>query len=90
MMDYTIITGEQTARLTSHHSRSSHGIAVLVVNGEAHGAADLVPDPEDPDSMVFAADVVAPWGRAPERTEEERDAAASFLRQWPTGPQLAG
>jgi hypothetical protein len=37
---------------------------------------------------VTAAELVATWGGKPRRTEEARQAAAEFLRQWPEGPQL--
>lgn len=35
-----------------------------------------------------AAEVVASWGRASLRTKDERQAAAEFLRQYPSGPQI--
>jgi hypothetical protein len=88
-MDHTIIMGALAAHLTSEHAASSYGLPVLVVNREAFGPADVVLDPEDPDNVTLAAEVVHAWASQPERTPEERDAARRYLGQWPEGPQLS-
>jgi len=89
-MNYLILTDDDggTTRLTTEHAASSYKIPVLVIEAEdvagVFGPADLIGD-----SGISGADVVAAWGRAPERTDHERDAARRYLQQWPDGPQIA-
>lgn len=75
--------------LTTDHSSSSYGSAVLVNrhnDEQAYGPADVVKFPLGSGGVQPAAFFVARYGARLEG--EERDAAARFLRQWPGGPQL--
>jgi hypothetical protein len=51
---------------------------------------DIVTDPysDDPDARIYAAQIVTRWALNPKRTEDEKAAADSYLKQWPEGPQL--
>jgi hypothetical protein len=75
------------AILTDEHAQSNYGIPVLVIESPdasaAFGPADTIGD-----SGIPAATVVFEWAKNPARTPQERQAANSFLRQWPAGPQL--
>lgn len=93
-MDIIICTDPQggIARLTTDSPASHYGIPVLRVEAEDvsgdFGPADLIGDIEKPDKLITAAQVVAGWASKPERTKAEIETAASFLRQWPEGPQI--
>lgn len=75
-----------TAYLTNENSASRYGIPNLEITSEEvdgiFGPADMVGEDRNAAALVFA------WARLPGRTEEEREAAHSFLRQWPQGPQI--
>jgi len=94
-MNYLILTDADsgTARLTDETCASRYGLPVLVIDAEDcqgdFGPADLIGNLDRPESLMHAAEVVAAWGRAPERTDDERDAARRYLQQWPDGPQIA-
>lgn len=64
-----------TYTLTTDHPASSYGLPVLVVDGEAYGPSDILPSGES------AAAWVARWRSARERTPEELEATAAFMRQ---------
>jgi len=81
-----------TAYLTNETCASRYGIPVLEitaadVDGD-FGPADLIGDLDPPETLCRAADVVVGWASQPDRTDEEREAARRYLRQWPEGPQV--
>ena len=91
MDDITILTDKNggTAVLTTASPASHYGIPVLRIEANDvdgdFGPGDLLGNLPN----VFpAANIVAAWGRAPERTDVEREVAALYLRQWPEGPQV--
>lgn len=78
-----------TAILTTASPASHYGIPVLQIDADDvsgdFGPGDLLGELPN---IFPAANIVAAWGRAPERTNEEREIAARYLRQWPEGPQV--
>lgn len=74
--------------LTTESSASHYGIPVLrsVVDGKTE---DLGPGDYFSTKLgrMSAGEIVAGWKNNTARSEEERKAATSFLRQWPQGPQ---
>jgi len=94
MAEYLVLRDAQggTAVLTNETCASRYGLPVLVIDAEDvqgdFGPADLIGDLDRPETLMHAAQVVAAWGLAPERTPDERDAARRFLMQWPDGPQI--
>jgi len=81
-----------TTYLTNQSTSSHYGIPVLQITAEDvdgdFGPADLIGDLDRPETLFPAANIVQSWGRQPERTGDERKAAALYLSQWPEGPQL--
>jgi len=81
-----------TAVLTCNSPASRYGCSVLRVEAEDvdgdFGPADLIDFSGIGQGMAPVAIIVAGWAMATERTDEEREAARRFLRQWPEGPQL--
>lgn len=81
-----------TAYLTDESTSSSYGIPILQIT--AHdidsdfGPADLIGDLTKPETILTAAQIVYAWAILKVRTKEERQAAKSFLSQWPDGPQI--
>ena len=77
-----------TCHLTTYSPQSHYGIPVLRIDGEDidgdFGPADIIGTAPD---IIYAAEVVAGWAKETGRTTEEIEAARSFLRQWPEGPQ---
>jgi hypothetical protein len=94
-MNYLITTDPEggSARLTNETCASRYGIPVLTIDAADvegdFGPADLIGDLDRPETLTYAAEVVAAWASQPERTPEERDAARRYLGQWPEGPQLS-
>jgi len=94
MSEYLVLTDAQGGRavLTDETAACRYGIPVLLIDAEdvqgEFGPADVIGDLENPETLVHAAQVVHRWASDPARTEEERQAAHKFLRQWPEGPQL--
>ena len=87
-MTFTVIEDKDAkATLTNEHSASSYGIPVLVIDA-GHVSGVFGPADTIGDTAITAAYIVAGWGRNPARTQDERQAAAAFLRQWPEGPQV--
>ena len=81
--------------LTTESPQSSHGLPVLRQISKRNpdpskdwtfGPADRW-SPAENDEQT-AADIVMTWAREKSRTQLELEAARSFLRQWPEGPQL--
>jgi len=67
------------AALSTEPPASRYGIPVLEIDGcdvsGADGDANLIGDPDRPESLISAAAVAAAWARKPERTSDELDAA---------------
>ena len=92
-MTFIIATDQDggTAVLTTDSPQSHYGAPVLRID-----AADVKGDfgPLDPIGdvgsplILTAAGIVAGWAMNAERSEDEREAARAFLRQWPEGPQI--
>lgn len=66
---------DSTVTLTTDHAASSYGMPVLVVDGEAYGSLDILPNGD------YAVEWVMRWRLEPDRTAEELEAAAAFMRQ---------
>jgi hypothetical protein len=79
--DYAVLTNETCS--------ARYGMPVLSISAEDvagdFGPGDLL---HDGHNIVSCGAIVHGWASRPERTDEERDAARLFLRQWPEGPQL--
>jgi hypothetical protein len=84
MTTYTLPNGDV---LTTEHAASSHGIPVLLVNGTAYGADDMVPanDPNLPADMQW---LNQDWARqrvarldmiSPNRNEETKELVWRFI-----------
>jgi len=73
------------AELSTEHATSSHGVPVLVIQGEAYGAADRLPAGW---RGLRGGEAMTLWC-AMGRTPEERQAARAYCAQWPEGPQIA-
>ena len=86
--DFVVLTDSDggTATLTT---RSLYCIPVLRVEStELNG--DFAPNDriDIGHGPVSAAEIVAEWGDAAERSDKEREVAEAYLRRWPEGPQL--
>jgi hypothetical protein len=84
-----------SARLIRVPVASSPGVPVLRIHGAKVAGdfqpADVLADPwSGKPSTERAAHVVRAWAADPDRTEEQREAARLFLRQWSDGPQMDG
>ena len=94
-MNYLVASDKEggTATLTTDAPGSHYGIPVLRVEAEDvngdFGPADLIDARPKGGGVISAAQVVAEWAAAPERTAIERDAARRFCWQWQEGPQVA-
>lgn len=77
------------AWLTNESCASRYGIPVLEITAEdvngTFGPSDMLGEPP---RLMLASQIVAGWGKAAGRTEEEKEFAGAFLAQWPEGPQL--
>jgi len=93
-MDILILKDEKgwTARLTTESPASHYGIPILQITADDvdgdFGPSDIIGTVDKPDELLTAAQIVYAWGTQRDRREEEREAARSFLRQWPEGPQI--
>jgi hypothetical protein len=74
-----------SASLTTEHAASSHGIPVLVIEGAAYGAGDILPNGY---RGMRGGECVMLWAMLPGRSSAERSAARSYCTQWPEGPQV--
>lgn len=95
MSDDILITTDPdggTAVLTTNSPASHYGCPVLRIEAEDvdgdFGPADLIDFGAVGQGIIPAATIVHAWATAPQRSDEERQAARRFLRQWPDGPQL--
>lgn len=79
---FPIAFNGRVAWLTCESPASSYQIPVLVIDGCAFGAADVLPGI---DHVVLAGSLVAEWGALPERNELQRAYARRFCATFSRG-----